>query len=256
MHQKQNLTEINSVIYEDVLIGNNVKIGHGAIIYPNVVIGDNTIIGPYSIIGEPTGSFYSTDSGEVDNHDFKQTVIGANSVIRSHSIIYEDVKIGEKFQSGHRITIREKTVIGTNCSIGTLSDIQGQVLIGDYVRVHSNVHIGQFTQIENYVWIYPYVVFTNDPLPPMGKLKGVVVKKYAQVFASSTILPGIVIGENALVGAHSVVTKNVDDEMLVVGNPAKVRCSVREIKDENGNQVYPWKDHLKDYRGYPWQVKE
>ncbi len=256
MYPKQNFTEVNSVLYDNVSVGNNVKIGPGAIIYPNVVIGDNTIIGPYSIIGEPTGSFYSSDMGEIEKHNFKQTVIGADSVIRSHSIIYEDVKIGEKFQSGHRITIREKTIIGSNCSIGTLSDIQDKVSIGDYVRVHSNVFMGQLARIEDYVWIYPAVVLTNDPLPPMGELKGVVVKKFAQVFASSTILPGIVIGENALVGAHSVVTKNVDDEMLVVGNPAKVRCNVRDIKDENGNQVYPWKDHLKDYRGYPWQVKE
>ena len=57
-------------------------------------------------------------------------------------------------------------------------------------------------------------------------------------------------------GAHSVVTKNVDAEMLVLGNPARVKCSVREIRDENGNQIYPWKDHIKEYRGYPWQVKE
>jgi acetyltransferase-like isoleucine patch superfamily enzyme len=68
-------------------------------------------------------------------------------------------------------------------------------------------------------------------------------------------MPGIVIGKNALVGAHSVVTKDVADEMLVVGNPAKVRCSVRDIRDENGNQIYPWKDHLKEYRGYPWQTE-
>jgi acetyltransferase-like isoleucine patch superfamily enzyme len=256
MQHKQNLPNVNSIIYNNVSIGINAKIGQGTIIYPNVVIGDNTFIGPYSIIGEPVGSFYSDALCEIENHDFKKTVIGPNSVIRSHSIIYEDVKIGEKFQSGHRITIREKTSIGINCSIGTLSDIQDHVLIGDYVRVHSNVFMGQLSKIEDFVWIYPSVVLTNDPRPPLGKLQGVLLKKYAQVFASSTILPGIIIGENALVGAHSVVTKNVDDEMLVVGNPAKVQCSIRDIKDKNGNQVYPWKDHLKEYRGYPWQIKE
>ena len=54
----------------------------------------------------------------------------------------------------------------------------------------------------------------------------------------------------------SSITKDVADEMLVVGNPAKVRCNVREIRDENGNQIYPWKDHLKENRGYPWQRKD
>ena len=246
----------NWIKYRDVTIGKNVNIGYGSIIYPNVVIGDNTFIGPYSILGEPTGSFYNENSASVEKHDFKKTIIGSNSVIRSHSIIYEDVEIGDGFQSGHRITIREKSILGINCSVGTLSDIQGSVSIGKYVRLHSNAHIGQHSIIEDYAWIYPYVVLTNDPHPPVYSPKGVTIKKYAVISTSSVIMPGIVIGENALVGAHSVVTKNVDDEMLVVGNPAKVRCSVRDIRDENGNQIYPWKDHLKEYRGYPWQIKE
>jgi serine acetyltransferase len=67
-------------------------------------------------------------------------------------------------------------------------------------------------------------------------------------------MPGVVVGENALVGAHSVVTKNVDAEMLVLGNPARVKCSVRDIRDENGNQIYPWREYIKEYRGYPWQT--
>lgn len=242
--------------YRDVTIGNNVIIGHGSIIYPNVVIGGNTFIGPYSTLGEPTGSFYNENSACVEKHYFKKTIIGPNSVIRSHSIIYEDVEIGEGFQSGHRVTIREKTSIGINCSVGTQTDIQDNVKIRDYVRVHSNVFMGQYTVIEDYAWIYPYVALTNDLHPPVYNPKGVTIKKYAVIATSSVILPGIVIGKNALVGAHSVVTKNVDDEMLVVGNPAKVRCSVRDIRDENGNQVYPWKDHLREYRGYPWQIRE
>lgn len=245
----------NYLKYHDVTIGNNVIIGQGSIIYPNVVIGDNTIVGPYCTLGEPTGSFYSESSASVEKHNFKKTAIGPNSVIRSYSIIYEDVEIGEGFQSGHKVTIREKTSIGNNCSIGTQTDIQDHVNLQNYIRIHSNVFMGQYTVIEDYAWIYPYVALTNDQHPPVYNPKGVTIKEYAVIATSSVILPGIIIGKNALVGAHSVVTKNVDDEMLVVGNPAKVRCCVRDIKDENGNQIYPWKDHLKEYRGYPWQMK-
>jgi len=244
----------NHIKYHNVTMGKNVIIGHGSVIYPNVVIGDYTVIGPYCTLGEPTASFYNADSAAVERHDFKKTIIGANSVIRSHSIIYEDVEIGEKFQSGHRTTIREKSIFGKNCSIGTLSDIQGNVSVGNFVRLHSNAHIGQFSKIEDYVWIFPYVILTNDPYPPMDDLHGVTIKEYAVIATSSVILPGIVIGKNALVGAHSVVTKDVDDEMLVVGNPATVRCNVRDVRDGNGNQIYPWRDHLKEYRGYPWQT--
>lgn len=249
------MTVGNYLKYHDVILGKNVIIGYGSIIYPNVVIGDNTIIGPYSTLGEPVSSFYNKDSASVETHNFRKTIIGAESVIRSHSVIYEDVVIGEGFQSGHRVTIREKAYIGVKCSIGTHSDIQDNVKLGNYVRVHSSVFMGQYTTIEDYVWIYPYVALTNDRHPPVYNPQGVTIKEYAVIATSSVILPGITVGKNALVGAHSVVTKNVDDEVLVIGNPAKVRCSVREIRDENGNQVYPWKDHLKEYRGYPWQIK-
>jgi len=242
--------------YHDVKFGRNVNIGHGAIIYPNVEIRDNTIIGPYCIIGEPRGSFYSENSACIEQHDFKKTIIGSNSVIRSNSIVYEDVEIGEGFQSGHRVTIRENSSIGVNCSIGTQTDIQDNVILKNYIRVHSNVFMGQYTIIEDYAWIYPYVALTNDRHPPVYHPKGVTIKEFAVIATSSVIMPGIVVGKNALVGAHSVVTKNVEDEMLVVGNPARVKCSVRDIKDENGNKIYPWKEHLKEYRGYPWQTKE
>ncbi|MFZ2406668.1 MAG: hypothetical protein WAW41_16160 [Methylobacter sp.] len=244
------------VKYDNVTIGKGVVIGHGAIIYPNVDIGDHTVIGPYCTIGEPTAAFYNENAACVEKHHFRKTYIGPDSVVRSYSIIYEDVEIGAGFQSGHRVTIREKTRIGIKSSVGTLSDIQGEVSIGDYVRLHSNVHIGQHSLIEDFAWIYPYVVLTNDAHPPVYVPQGVTIKKYAVVSTSSVIMPGVVVGENALVGAHSVVTKNVDAEMLVLGNPARVKCSVREIRDENGNQIYPWKDHIKEYRGYPWQVKE
>lgn len=229
----------------------NVFIHPTAIVYPNVILHENVFIGPYCIIGEPTSDYYA----DPDNHNFKRTEIGANSVIRSHSVIYEDVTIGENFQTGHSVTIREESRIGNNCSVGTLCDIQGKVQIGNFVRMHSNVHIGQLTTIKDYVWIYPYVVTTNDPYPPMGELVGCVIEEYANVATGTILLPGTVIGKNALVGAGSVVTKDVEEEAVAMGVPAKTRSRVRDIKNDRGEDVYPWKDNLKSYRGYPWQQK-
>jgi acetyltransferase-like isoleucine patch superfamily enzyme len=241
----------NVVIYKGATIANNVHIGEGTIVYPNVVIESNTFIGPYCILGEPTAQFYK----EPERHIFKKTIIGKNSLIRSNAIIYEDVIIGENFHSGHRVTIREGTRIGMHCRIGTLCDVQGKLTIGNYVSIHSNVFLGQLDYIEDFVWIYPCVVLTNDPYPPHGKLRGVTVRKFAQIAAHATVMPGVEIGENALVGAGALVRKNVPPERVAVGNPAKDICSVKDLKDEAGNSVYPWKEFLKDYRGYPWQQK-
>ena len=239
-------------IHPDAKIGKNVQIGAGTIINEGVEISDNTIIGAYSIIGEYAAGYYKNPI----DYQVKKTVIGKNSVIRSYSIVYEDVIIGDNFQSGHRITIREKTSIGNNCSVGTLCDLQGDLIMGDFVRLHSNVHIGQKSIIEDYVWIYPYVVLTNDPYPPMGVLKGVTVKRFAQIATSSVIMPGITIGENALIGASSMVNRDVEPEKVIVGVPGKPICSVRDLKNDLGEQIYPWKEYLKDFRGYPWQNVE
>ncbi|MCL2336171.1 MAG: N-acetyltransferase [Firmicutes bacterium] len=233
-------------------IASNAYIGEGTIIYPNVNIADGCHIGSHCIIGEPSASYYERPS----DYEFKETFIGNGSIIRSHSIIYAGVEIGDNFQSGHRITIRELSKIGKDCSVGTLSDLQGKLVIGNHVRLHSNVHIGQMSIIDDYVWIYPYVVLTNAPYPPMGELKGVTVKQFAQVCTSAVILPGLTIGENALIGAGAVVTKDVLSERVVLGNPGKDICSVRDLRNEKGKQIYPWKDFLSVYRGYPWQKEE
>lgn len=245
------LIHSNVIIGDNVIIKDNVEIQSGTIIYSNVTIEENTFIGANAIIGEYTMSYYK----DRDNHKNMPTTIKKNSIIRSGAIIYEGVTIGENFQSGHRITIRENTEIGNNCSVGTLCDLQGEQVIGNYVRLHSNVHIGQLSKIEDYVWIYPYVVLTNDPYPPMGELKGVVVKEYAQIATAAIVLPGVVIGKNALIGAGALVRKDVGEEEVVVGNPGKVICSVREIRNDRGEEIYPWKEHLKDFRGYPWQIE-
>lgn len=237
---------------KEYIKGNNVFIHPTAIIYPNVILHDNVFIGPYSIIGEPTADYYK----DPNNYEFKKTEIGENSIIRSNTIIYEKCKIGSSFQTGHHVTIREESNIGNNYSVGTLSDIQGKVKIGDFVRLHSNVHIGQFTEIDDYVWIFPYVVTTNDMYPPMDKLKGCKIGKYSIVTTGSILLPGVKIGENSLVAAGAVVSKDVPEGKVAMGVPAKIRGNVEEIRDEEGNQVYPWKEYLDEYRGYPWQKKK
>ncbi len=112
------------------------------------------------------------------------------------------------------------------------------------------------TKIESFVWIYPYVVITNDKNPPMGNLKGVTIEEYVQICTMTTVLPGLTIGGASFVGANSLVTKNVGFERYVVGTPARDICSVRELRDDNNESYLPWKENLKEYRGYPWQKEK
>jgi len=189
-------------------------IAQTAIIYPNVEFGDNVIVEDYCIIGVPF-------KGQID----EKTIIGNNAIIRSHTIIYAGNKIGSNFQTGNKANIRELNKIGDNVSIGTLSVVEHHVTIADNVRIHTQAFIPEYTILDESCWLGPNVVITNAKFPAhpntKNELKGVRVFKKAKIGANSTILPGIQIGENSLVGAGSVVTKNVKPEMVVAGNPAK-----------------------------------
>lgn len=95
----------------------------------------------------------------------KTPIIGKNAMIRSNSIIYNDVEIGNDFKTGHGVTIREKTSIGNDVLIGTNTVIEGHTTIGDNVSIQSNVYIPTNTIIEDYVFIGPCACFTNDKYP-------------------------------------------------------------------------------------------
>lgn len=258
----------NSVIGSNVIMGDNVKIGHNCIIEDNVILGDDVYIDSNTIIrsdvtlkdGVMIGSNCIIGEYLMDfciDHEYHKhpLVIGKNSLIRSGSIIYGDSTIGNEFQTGHHVTIREGSKIGDHVSIGTLSDIQGSCEIGNYVRLHSNVHIGQLSKIDDFVWIFPYVILTNDPTPPSENFVGVHVKSFAIVATGAVIMPGVVINSDCLVAAGAIVTKDVEKYAVVGGSPAKAISDVRKIKNKiTGEPVYPWREHFD--RGMPWKESD
>jgi acetyltransferase-like isoleucine patch superfamily enzyme len=161
--------------------------------------------------------------------NFKGSTIGHHAVLRSGTVIYCDVVIGNNFQSGHNTLIREKTRIGDRTAIGTATVIDGNTIIGSNVSLQSMVYIPTNTTIQDNVFIGPNAVLTNDRYPPSGYLQGPIIKNGAAIGANSTILPGICIGEGALVAAGSVVTHDVPDHKMAVGTPARIKDLPREL---------------------------
>jgi acetyltransferase-like isoleucine patch superfamily enzyme len=192
-------------------------------IYKNVTLGEGTVVEDFSLVGvAPRGA----QEGELP------TTIGERAVIRSHTVIYAGNVIGRNFQTGNKVNIRESNRIGDNVSIGTLSVVEHHVDIGNNVRIHTQVFIPEFSVLEDGCWIGPNVVLTNAkyPLSPGVKdsLVGPVVRRNAKIGANATLLPGVVIGEGALVGAGAVVVRDVPPGAVVVGNPARV---IRHVSD-------------------------
>jgi len=192
----------------------------------NVKMDENSIVESFCIIGEvPIGKKESE----------LPTVIGENAFIRSHSVIYAGNTIGNNFQTGHGVLVRECNQIGNHVSIGTHSIVEHDVIIGNNVRIHSNVFIPEYSVLEDDVWIGPGAIFTNARYPRSIHVKdnlvGPTIKKGAIIGAGAIILPGVIVGENALVGAGAVVLKDVPAGKVVVGNPARIVNSKNSITD-------------------------
>lgn len=234
-------------IHPTALVSSNARLAEGVSVGPYTTIHDNVVIGANTEIQAYCELGVSNALSEGKNLE-----IGCNSLIRSHSIFYEGSKFGNELVTGHRVTVREKTIAGKNLQIGTLCDIQGHCEIGDYVRFHSNVHIGQKSKIGNFVWIFPYVVLTNDPHPPSETLLGVKIHDFAVIATMSVVLPGAEIAEGCLVGAHSAIKGETEADYVYAGSPAKKICSTSRIKLTNGGSAYPWRKHFT--RGYPEEV--
>jgi len=188
------------------------------------------IMGPNARIFEPvTLGFPSREN--LSKTDFSGTTIGKNAVLRSGTILYCDVIIGNDFQTGHNVMIREKTRIGDRVAVGTGTVIEGHSTIGNDVSLQSMVFIPTDTRIGDHVFIGPNAVLTNDRYPPtrIGGLRGPTISDGAAIGANATLLPGVCIGEGSLVAAGAVVTHDVPDHMLAIGSPARVKSLPREI---------------------------
>jgi len=190
-----------------------------AIVCPGVEMGNDVLVEDYCIIGCP-----------FKGYDGEKTLIGDNAVIRAGTVIYAGNRIGHDFQTGNKANIRELNDIGDNVSIGTLSVIEHHVVIRSGVRIHSQVFVPEYTVLDEECWLGPNVVLTNARFPKhpdvKNELQGPHVCRNAKIGANATLLPGIVIGENSLVGAGSVVTKDIPDGVIVSGNPARVMRNV------------------------------
>jgi len=209
----------------------------GVYVAPGVNIGPDADLQGPCILGKPPRG---KTEGELPLR------IGRQSTVRPFTTIYAGSVIGDRLQTGQGASIREDNVIGDDVSVGTNTVLEFGNTIGNRVRIHSGCFLEMVT-IEDDVFVGPNVVFTDDPHPmncPRYKEceGGAVVRRLARIGANSTILPGVEIGENALVGAGSVVAKDVPANTVVAGNPARVIKEVSDLTCRAGffERPYSW----------------
>ncbi|RPF51860.1 transferase family hexapeptide repeat protein [Methanobrevibacter gottschalkii DSM 11977] len=165
----------------------------------------------------------------------KPPVIGRNYTIRSNSIIYNDVVIGDNFRTGHNVVIRENTNIGDDVLIGTNTVIEGDVIIGNDVSIQSNVYIPTNSVIEDNVFIGPCACFTNDKYPVRinYELQGPKVRRGASIGGNTTFLSNVEVGEGSIVAAGAIVIHSVPPFYLAIGTPARIKPLPDHLKVPN-----------------------
>jgi UDP-2-acetamido-3-amino-2,3-dideoxy-glucuronate N-acetyltransferase len=149
--------------------------------------------------------------------------------IHESSFVDKNVKIGSGTKIWHFSHIQSSSNIGRKCSIGQNVNVGNNVKIGNFVKIQNNVSVYEGVHLEDYVFCGPSMVFTNVKVPrsefPQRGTEfytKTLVKKSASIGANSTIVCGVVIGQYALIGSGSVITKDVPDFGLVVGNPGRL----------------------------------
>jgi len=207
--------------------------------FDNVTVGEGSILHPPLILGFPPRG---RAPGELP------LVIGAGAVLRPFTTIYAGTRIGDRFQSGQGASIREDNQIGDDCSVGTNAVLEYGNRIGNHVRIHSGCFLEDVT-VGDHVFLGPNVVFTDDPHPMCPRYQdckgGATVEDLVKIGANATILPGVRIGRNSLVGAGAVVAADVPPDVVVAGSPARVVKRIDELTCWPGffERPYVWEPY-------------
>jgi len=168
------------------------------------------------------------------NNPFGPVLIGDDVIIRNGGIIYSGCQIDDRTMLGHYVVMRDGTKIGKDCMVGHHVVFEGATEVGNFTAIHSQCHVSSYSEIGSYVFMGPMVVSTNDPvMNHMRKnikivYKGITIHHGARIGGGCVLMPGITIGREALIGAGSLVTKDVPDYAIVYGSPAKIMGKVSD----------------------------
>ncbi len=207
------------------------EVAETAVVFAGTVLGEGCKILDGAVVGkQPSLSPRSTAKRE----PLPPAEIGAGAIVSTGAIVFAGTRIGERVIVGDVARVRERCDIGDDVVIGSGSLIENDTTVGKLTKIQAEAYITAYSTLEEHVFIAPCVVTTNDNF--MGRtearhdhIAGPTIRRGARVGGGAILCPGIEIGEEALVGAGAVVTKDVPPGVIVVGNPARV---LRDVPNE------------------------
>ena len=221
-----------AVIREGVSIGRDGQIGNGVVIHPQTRIGERVRIDDHAVLGKLPKS--APISILKLFSEYPPLEIGDDAFVGAHSIIYVGAKLADKVFVADLASIREEVSLEEGVIVGRGVTIENRCRVGEYTKIETEVYVTAYTTIEERCFIAPMVCMSNDNY--LGRteerfqhMKGPHIKRGARIGSNAVLLPGVIIGEEAVVGAGSVVTKDIPPYETWVGIPARF---LRKTKPE------------------------
>jgi acetyltransferase-like isoleucine patch superfamily enzyme len=206
------------VVGERVRIGEGVRFGAYVVLHDDVVVGDGCTIGDHAILGK-----VSLRGGDDATHEPLVLEVGVS--IGAAAILFTGAHVGAGTILGDGAFVREGARIGRDCVLGRSVAIGSDVVLGDRVRMQMNVGLVSRSVVEGDVFIGPNVITTDDDTigrrPPGVQRRPCILRRGCRIGAAAILLPGVEVGEEAFVGAGSLVRRSVPARTLVVGAPAR-----------------------------------
>jgi UDP-2-acetamido-3-amino-2,3-dideoxy-glucuronate N-acetyltransferase len=217
-------------IADDVVLPHDIALGANVVIHSGTVIGSGVRVQDGAVLGKPPAlGARSTAARE----EPPPLVIGDGVRVCAGAVVCAGAALGPGVVVGDQVFIRERVAIGQSSAVGRATAIENDALIGARVRIQTNAYITAFTEIEDDVFVAPCVVTSNDWTAgrrASGEpLRGPRLGRACRVGAGAVLLPGVAVGEEAFVGAGSVVTRDIPPRAVAFGVPAR---PVREVADE------------------------
>lgn len=215
---------------EDVRLPGGTEIGGNAVVHAGTVLGNGVRLGDACVVGRPPAlSPRSTAPREPPG----ATVIGDGVIVGAGAVILAGARIGAGCVVGDQAHVRERAEIGADTVVGRGVAVDNDVRIGERVKLQTGAYVTAWSAVEDDVFVAPGVTLTNDPTIGRRRqgeeLRGAVLRRACRVGAGVVLLPGIEIGEEAMVAAGAVVTRDVPARTLVMGVPAR---AVRDLPEE------------------------